>query len=148
MISPLALLAVLLFASAAVGQEKRIAVGEGPMDPCRRRVGTDPGFRGKGWILTRVMIRYKPKREEAEREPELLRVVYEEIESVQPDDLRYASFRLEDGVSFVSFVETGGGPGPLPRLEVFRRYRAALDARCEETPVMTEPHGVGSYRFP
>jgi hypothetical protein len=98
--------------------------------------------------VTRVMIRYKLKREEAGREPELLRAVFEEIESVRPDDLRYASFRLEDGVSFVSFVETGGGPGPLPGLEVFRRYRAALDARCEEPPVMTELHGVGSYRFP
>ena len=31
MISPLALLAVLLFASAAAGQEKRLVVGEGPM---------------------------------------------------------------------------------------------------------------------
>jgi hypothetical protein len=30
LISPLVLLAVLLFASAAVGQEKRLAVGEGP----------------------------------------------------------------------------------------------------------------------
>ena len=98
--------------------------------------------------MTRVMIRYKLKREEAGRELELLRAVFEEIESVRPGDLRYASFRLEDGVSFVSFVETGGGPGPLPRLEVFRRYRAALDARCEELPVMTELHGVGSYRFP
>jgi hypothetical protein len=98
--------------------------------------------------VTRVMIRYKLKREEAEREPELLRAVFEEIESVRPDDLRYASFRLEDGVSFVCFVETGGGPGPLQRLDVFRRYRAALGARCEEPPAMTELHGVGSYRFP
>ena len=31
LISLLALLAMLLFASAAVGQEKRLAVGEGPM---------------------------------------------------------------------------------------------------------------------
>ena len=54
--------------------------------------------------MTRVMIRYKLKREEAEREPELLRAVFEEIESVRPGDLRYASFRLEDGVSFVSFL--------------------------------------------
>ena len=46
------------------------------------------------------------------------------------------------------FVETGGGPGPLQRLDVFRRYRAALGARCEEPPAMTELHGVGSYRFP
>ena len=98
--------------------------------------------------MTRVIIRYKLKREEAEREPELLRIVFEEIESVRPDDLRYASFRLEDGVSFVCFVETGGGPGPLQRLDVFRRYRAALGARCEEPPAMTELHGVGSYRFP
>ena len=98
--------------------------------------------------MTRVMIRYKLKREEAERGPEPFRAVFEEIESVRPDDLRYASFRLEDGVSFVSLVETGGGPGPLPKSDVFRRYRAALDARCEEPPAMTELHGVGSYRFP
>lgn len=96
----------------------------------------------------RVMIRYRLKREEAEREPDLLRAVFEEIESVRPADLRYASFRSEDGVTFVSLVETAHGPGPLSHLEVFRRYRAALDARCEEPPVMTELHEVGSYRFP
>ncbi len=38
----------------------------------------------------RVMIRYKLKRDQVERHLELLRAVYEELESTQPDGLRWA----------------------------------------------------------
>ncbi len=90
------------------------------------------------------MIRYKIKREQLERELELLRAVYDELEETQPDGLRYASFQLEDEVSFVEFAETDS-PGRFSKLEAFRTYRAALDERCEESPVVTELHEVGAF---
>jgi hypothetical protein len=37
-----------------------------------------------------VMIRYKVKRDQLERELDLLRGVYEELEATRPDGLRYA----------------------------------------------------------
>ncbi|MER5317975.1 hypothetical protein [Streptosporangium roseum] len=95
-----------------------------------------------------VMIRYKVRRDQVERNLELLHAVYEELASVRPEGMRYASFQLEDEVSFVDFaVFDGPGPGPLPLLKAFQRFRTTLDARCDELPVLTELHQAGSYRF-
>lgn len=91
-----------------------------------------------------MMIRYKVKREETARELELLRAIYAELEATKPDGIRYATFQLEDGVSFVEFAETDG-PGRFSELEAFRAYRATLDERCEEAPVVTELRQVGSF---
>lgn len=97
--------------------------------------------------MSAVMIRYKVKPDQVERNLELLRAVYEELESAQPEGLRWATFQLDDEMSFVDFA-VGGGQGVLSRLEAFRRFRSTLDERCDEPPVLTELHEVGSFRFP
>jgi len=94
-----------------------------------------------------VMIRCKVKPDQVERDLELLHAVYEEMQSVRPDGLRYATFQLDDKVTFVAFAEMEDGPGVLQQLEAFQRYRATLDERCDEPPVMTMLHEVGSYCF-
>ena len=96
--------------------------------------------------MDRLMIRYKVKPDQVERNLELVRAVYQELESTQPDGLRYATFQLEDKVSFVDFALGADLPGPLPQLEAFRRYRANLEERCDER-VVTELHEVGSFRL-
>jgi hypothetical protein len=93
------------------------------------------------------MIRYKVKRDQLARELELLRAVYEELEATQPGGLRYASFQLEDEVSFVELAETDG-PGRFSELAAFRTYRATLEERCDESPVVAELHEVGSFPGP
>ena len=93
------------------------------------------------------MFRCKVKHDQVERNLELLRAVFEELESTQPDGLRYATFQLEDKVSFVAFVETEN-PGALSQLRAFQRYRTTLDERCDEPPLMTMLDEVGSFRFP
>jgi hypothetical protein len=94
-----------------------------------------------------MMIRCKVKPDQVERHLELLRAVYRELESTQPEGLRWATFRLADGVTFVDFVAGDDLPGPLPRLEAFRRFRADLEERCDER-VASELREVGSFRFP
>lgn len=94
-----------------------------------------------------AMIRYKVKLDQVERNLELERAVYEEFESVQPDNLRQATFQLDDEVSFVTFVEIDD-PGKLANMPAFQRYRSTLDDRCEEPPVLTVLHEVNSYRLP
>jgi hypothetical protein len=93
-----------------------------------------------------VMIRYKVKRDQLERELDLLRGVYEELEATRPDGVRYASFQLEDEVSFVEFAETDR-PGRFSQLEAFRVYRSELDERCEEPPVVAALDQVRSFGF-
>ncbi|MEU9886000.1 hypothetical protein [Sphaerisporangium sp. NPDC051011] len=94
-----------------------------------------------------VMISCKIKPEQVERNVELLREVYEEMRTLGPAGLRYASFQLDDEVTFVSFAEMDDGPEVLRGLEAFQRYRATLDERCEEPPAMTVLREVGSYGF-
>jgi quinol monooxygenase YgiN len=94
-----------------------------------------------------VVTQCKIKPDEVERVLELLRAVYEELDSVQPDGLRYATFQLDDKVTFVSFVELADGPGVLQQLQAFQRYRTGLEERCDEPPVTAMLHELGAYRF-
>jgi hypothetical protein len=91
-----------------------------------------------------VMIRYKVKPDQVERHLELLRAYFDKLESTQPDGVRDAAFQLEDGVSFVHVVETDE-PGRFSQLKAFRTYRATLDERCDEPPVVTELDEIGSF---
>ena len=76
--------------------------------------------------------------------------VFAELDASRPDGLRYASFRLADGVSFVhvAAVDTDDGTNPLTadrrRSQEFLRDIAD---RCEEGPVASDATLVGSYRF-
>ena len=54
-----------------------------------------------------VMIRCKVRPDGAEASLELLQEMYEEMRSVQPKGLRYATFQLEDKTTFVSLAEIG-----------------------------------------
>jgi hypothetical protein len=94
-----------------------------------------------------MMIRYKVKPDQTQRNIELLRDFFAELQALQPDGIRYATYQLDDKVSFVHIVQTDAGPGPLPSLQAFQRYRSSVEARCDEPPVMTEMHEVGAFRF-
>jgi hypothetical protein len=95
-----------------------------------------------------VMVRYKLKPDRVAENEALVRAVYEELERTQPDSFHYATFRLEDGVSFVHVAASDGENGsPLQALEAFKRFTAEIGNRCEEPPVATTVHEIASYRF-
>jgi hypothetical protein len=96
--------------------------------------------------MRQVMVRYKVKPERAAENEELVRAVYEELHDAAPDGFRYATFQLDDGVTFVHF-SLGDGPPPLGDLEAFRRFQADIAERCDEPPVLSELRQVGSYRL-
>jgi hypothetical protein len=98
--------------------------------------------------MRRVMVRYKVKPEQAAENEELVRAVYDELHRTEPAGLRYATFQLEDGVTFVHLasVETDAGPNPLTGLESFKRFQAGVAERCDEPPVATAAREIGSFR--
>ena len=55
--------------------------------------------------MKRVIVRYRVKPERVAENEELVRGVYAELDAAAPDGLRYGTFRLEDGVSFVHIAE-------------------------------------------
>ena len=69
--------------------------------------------------MRQVMVRYKVKPAQVEENVELVRAVYDELRRTEPRGLRYATFRLDDGVSFVhlAVIETENGGSPLSDAE-------------------------------
>jgi hypothetical protein len=93
------------------------------------------------------MVRYRVKPDQAPENEKLVRAVYEELHENQPEGIRYATFKLDDGVSFVHIASTdAAGPSPLSRLRAFREFQAGIEDRCQEQPVVAELHEIGSYR--
>lgn len=93
------------------------------------------------------LIRYKVKADRAEENEALVRAVYEELASLRPEGLRYATFKFSDGVSFVHIasVETADGSNPLADVAAFARFQEGIGERCAEAPVTVEIEEVGSY---
>jgi hypothetical protein len=94
-----------------------------------------------------VLVRYKVKADRAAENEAAVREVFAALERERPSGLRYMTFKLADGVSFVHIarVETANGENPLLALEAFKQFTAAIRDRCEEPPVSTTLATVGSY---
>jgi len=74
--------------------------------------------------MHQVIARYKVKPDRADENLELVRAVYDELERTKPAGLRYATFLLDDGVSFVHIAQADADPNPLPRWWRFRSSSA------------------------
>lgn len=99
--------------------------------------------------MRRVMVRYTVKEGRAAENQSLIERVFAELASDAPQGLRYAAFRLDDGVSFVHVVshESADGADQLRQLPAFQAFLAGIAERCEVQPITTKLHEVGSYRF-
>ena len=96
--------------------------------------------------MRQVMVRYKVKPERVAENEELVRAVYAELHERAPDGLRYATYALEDGVSFVHVATTQDGENPLGQVQASKRFTADIAARCDEPPVTSVLREIGSYR--
>jgi hypothetical protein len=96
-----------------------------------------------------VMVRYKVKPEEAERNEALVRKVYEELHQTAPTGIRYATFKLDDGVSFVhlSSNDSSAEQNPLMNVAAFRAFLENIGDRCDEPPSPVNLIEVGSFGF-
>src|SRR5262245_47325263 len=96
--------------------------------------------------MKRVMVRYKVKADRAEENASYIRRVFQEPARTPPSGLHYASFKLEDGVSFVHISSSESERNPLLDLPVFKEFVAGIRERCEEPPVTVELTEIGAYR--
>jgi hypothetical protein len=99
--------------------------------------------------MNHVIVRYKVKPERAAENEQLVRDVYAELHQTKPPGFRYATFQLEDGVSFVHVASNDAedGRSPLSEVQAFKRFQQNIDERCEERPVVSSVREIGSYRF-
>ncbi|HZM57826.1 MAG TPA: hypothetical protein VFC03_22690 [Acidimicrobiales bacterium] len=93
------------------------------------------------------VIRYKTKPERADENEHLIRDVFAELAMQNPEGLRYASFRLDDGVSFLHVAVLDGDVNPLPTLAAFGEFQSSINDRCAEGPTPADAAVIGSYRL-
>jgi hypothetical protein len=99
--------------------------------------------------MKQVMVRYTVKPERVAENEELVRAVFEELEHAAPQGFRYATFKLDDGVTFMHFAVTEDGEDDrvLPKLRAFQAFRSGLDDRAVEGPVVTALDRIGAFRL-
>ena len=97
--------------------------------------------------MRRVMVRYRVKPEQVAHNEELVRAVYAELHHREPEGLRYATFRLDDGVTFVHIAEIDGEGNPLTGIDAFAQFTANIEERCDEPPHAARIHEVGSFHL-
>jgi len=99
--------------------------------------------------MKHVIVRYKVKPERAAENEELVRAVYAELDQEKPAGLHYATFKLDDGVSFIHLAanDAEDGRNPLSDVEAFKRFQENIGDRCEEGPVVSSLREIGSYRL-
>ncbi len=99
--------------------------------------------------MRRVMVRYKVKADRAAENESYIKQVFEQLDRERPAGIRYATFKLDDEVSFVHIasIQSTDGGNPLTELAAFKAFSAGIKDRCEEPPVTVKLNEVGSYEF-
>ncbi len=96
-----------------------------------------------------TVVRYKVKADRADENRQYIKKIFAQLDENKPDGLRYVSFNLDDGLSFVhiAVVESADGKNPLPETTAFQDFVSDIKNRCDEPPVATKADIVGSYRL-
>ena len=94
-----------------------------------------------------VVVRYQTRADAADRNQHLIEQVFAELNAEHPGGIRYAAFRLADGVSFVHVAVLDGEGSPLSSSKAFAAFQEGAAARQVAPPVVSEASLVGSYRF-
>ena len=96
--------------------------------------------------MKRFMVRYTVRPERVEENVHLIGAVFRELEREEPDDVRYAVFCLEDGVSFMHLVALDGDDDALRRLPAFQAFLSGIKDRCMTLPETTRLQVLEEYR--
>jgi len=96
-----------------------------------------------------TVVRYTTKPDRGAENQELVEAVFAELAAQQPDGLRYVTFRLEDGTTFVhiAIVDTDDGTNPLTSVAAFGEFQSGIPERFEAPPTVMGATVVGSYGF-
>ena len=99
--------------------------------------------------MRRVIVRYKVKPERAAENVALVEGVFAQLVSEQPEGIHYATFKLDDGVTFihVAAIDAADGKNPLLALAAFQQFSEAIKDRCVEPPISMQAEVVGEYRL-
>lgn len=97
--------------------------------------------------MSKVIVKYKVKADRSDENIGYVQKVFSALEAASPEGLRYVSFMLEDGLTFVhiALVDTEDGKNPLIALPEFQAFIADISSRCDEPPAASPAEMIGSY---
>ncbi len=95
------------------------------------------------------MVSYRLHADRVAENERAVAAVFEALRQTRPTGLRYATFRLPDGVSFMHLVshEEADGGNALTALPAFKAFAAGVKERCVDPPVRVELTEIGSYGY-
>ena len=99
-------------------------------------------------MSTTKVVRYTTTPDSADENERLIKAVFAELASDQPDGLRYTAFRLDDGHSFVHVATIDSDDNPLTRSAAFAAFQAGIGDRCVEGPNAADATVIGVYPPP
>lgn len=96
-----------------------------------------------------LMVRAAVRPEAVGELEEALRKMFAAIEHARPAGVRYASYRLPDGVTYVVELEIADGiENPLPAIQEFREFQAGLKDWLAAPPSAERLEVRGAYAAP
>lgn len=98
--------------------------------------------------MTTHIIRYTTKPESSDENQRLVEAVFEQLTTEKPEGLHYATFRMDDGVSFVHIVSYDDDAADVLRpLEAFQAFQKDAAHRMVAGTERGAATVVGSYGF-
>jgi hypothetical protein len=98
-------------------------------------------------MTTIKIVRYTTAPEHADTNEHLVRDVFTELATTRPENLHYATFRLDDQVSFVHIAVLDGEDNPLTTSAAFAAFQAGIADRCTTAPAAADADLIASYRL-
>jgi hypothetical protein len=98
-------------------------------------------------VSNAFVIRYEMQPDSADVNQSLIENVFAELAEANPEGIRYASFRLADGVTFVHIGVMDDDASPLPQFAAFQEFQKGFGERVAGAPVRSDAVLVGSYGF-
>jgi hypothetical protein len=94
-----------------------------------------------------ILVRYKTaSKERAEENAALIHAVFDQLRERGTAGVRYTTYRLADGVTFLHLATTENEKeNPIPALPAFQAFQERIKERCVEPPVLTELLVVDAY---
>ncbi len=97
----------------------------------------------------RKVVQYRTRPDRGDENQALIEKVFVELDATRPVGLRYATLRMDDGVSFlhIAEIDTADGSNPLGDVGAFAEFQQELADRCEVQPNAVDATIVGNYEL-
>ena len=100
--------------------------------------------------MINVMVTYTVKPDRVEENERLVRAVYEGLAAIGDPDVHYATFKKEDGLTFVhlAFFANADKQAILSTSPAFVEFQRDILDRCDVPPQAQPLSPVGWWSFP